>query len=493
MLGLMPRMEIDGVTVLVEPRPGEAQADLTFGVGGQDEDVDTAGLSQYVLELILDRMAGRPIEAEGITSRRTTNLYANGEPDAVFAQLTAFCEAITELFPRRYVELDPLNRDLEFWIEPALLDPWASLRARLTGEPERWPVVGPEAFTDDEVNRHVVRHFTTGNAVLVLSCPPPPDLRLPLPAGGRSVHSRQFPAPPSAATWYADAVLGTGLAFWANADHAEAVATSVVLADRAQDALKRSGSALIVGRYQVLTTDGRTLIGLALRMPKRSRAVSVARSASAAALLWRELGRLASEPPSLEELAGHHRRMVDELAALRGKISKLVPGAWDQLGDAEWAGEQDAEEVLFDRADPVDVVAVLPGLSTATVARIAADAVRRATIVVPQGARPELAGMAEGGCPRYTVVPAGQELRPSWPRRLWTKQRLILASDALTDIDAEGRTHTIPFADLLIVDTERHTYIAHCGHGCVTDVTAFARALAPLRDRLPARRWRFAT
>jgi hypothetical protein len=76
-------------------------------------------------------------------------------------------------------------------------------------------------------------------------------------------------------------------------------------------------------------------------------------------------------------------------------------------------------------------------------------------------------------------------------RRRWRSRQLAVGDDAVVETGEDGRTHTVLFSDLLLVHDRRRLLMAHCGHDCATDVTAFARKLRRIEDRLPARAWRY--
>ncbi|TWG21987.1 hypothetical protein FHX75_12505 [Micromonospora palomenae] len=113
-----------------------------------------------------------------------------------------------------------------------------------------------------------------------------------------------------------------------------------------------------------------------------------------------------------------------------------------------------------------------------------------AMVVVPHGTRPALPGTAEQACPRGSVQPSGEVYRPALLKRLGSKGVLIIGSDSVATVDGDGDVHTVPLADALLIEGDGRFWLAHPGHGCVTDVSDQSAAVVRLRSVLPPRRVR---
>jgi hypothetical protein len=69
--------------------------------------------------------------------------------------------------------------------------------------------------------------------------------------------------------------------------------------------------------------------------------------------------------------------------------------------------------------------------------------VASALLVVPFEVNVQLDGMTRVSCPMSSYTPPGEALRPSLVRRLLgAKEQLVLASDAVHLVGADGAVHT---------------------------------------------------
>ncbi|MEO3818665.1 hypothetical protein [Plantactinospora sp. B24E8] len=487
----MWRGEIDGVTVLREDLPGVPAATLTFGCGARDEELDTTGLTHLVQALVGRAEPDRADRSTEGTSVVDTSFTAAGSPEQIAEHFAAVCAAVSDLPGEDLVDAvadaDPEDRYLPD-VED-LRDPWGSLLARRFGPSgpglARWPVVDYRLFTADEIRRHVTTYFTGGNAVLATTAAIPADLRLPLPPGPRVSH----PTPPvrhqTGPIWYADEVHGPGLSFGAEPG-AAVVLLLRVLMTLVQAALDRAGLALTAYPVFLAVDSTRHEFGLTVS-PKGGR-VRDSDSTAAAGLLWTELLRLVRDGPEQAEL-DHETREEPNTALPEALRARLASVEWlRSVAELEPATGRE----LFGTADNhiPDARAELRGLTPAAARDLMSGWLSTATIVVPSGARPSLSGCTEDPCPRTRHVPSGEVLRPPLLKRRRNRGTLVIGMDRISTVDGEGDVHTVPLSDALVAERNGALWLAHTGHGCLTDISDFAGAADKLRSLLPPRRFR---
>lgn len=180
----MQQTEIDRVPVLWEQGPEPLTAALVFGVGARHETFRTVGVTHLVEHLVMGALPKSALDRNAQVDLLSTAFHATGRPDDVVEFIHQVCAAISEL---------PLDR----------LELEAGVLKAEGGAPEPPPVAvalvrrygyraqglagstgaGIDQVTREQVVEHARRHFTSANAVLVLSGPPPEGLRLTLPAG----------------------------------------------------------------------------------------------------------------------------------------------------------------------------------------------------------------------------------------------------------------------------------------------------------------------
>ncbi|MFE9693360.1 hypothetical protein [Micromonospora sp. NPDC005806] len=482
------RGEIDGVTVLREDQPGMPVGSLSFGCDPRDEDLDTIGLTHLVQCLVLRAEPCAAEECTEMTALVDTSFTAAGTSEQLAEHFTAVCAAVAALPPGdladALAEADPEDRYLGD-IEDGLLDPWGSLLARRYGPAgpglARWPAVDYRLFTADEIRRHVGTFFTAGNAVLALTAAAPPDLRLPLPAGPRVTRTASA-VRRTGPIWYADEVRGAGLTVRVEPG-VEAVALVRLLRSRVNAELARAGLAAQSDRVSLPVDADRHEYGLVVR--PRGKKSKAGDAAAAAEVLWAELRRLVHDGPEQAEL--------DREIAFAEVPPTAVPGMRRDWLARIGALEQPAQLELFGTADhyyhpaPVDR---LRRLTPAAARDLTAGWLSAALVVVPRGAVPTLPGLVEQSCPTSRIPPSGEMYRPPVLKRLGRKDVLVLGTDSVATVDSDGTVHTVPLAEALLAERDGRYWLAHTGHGCVTDISDHSGAAAALRSVLPARRVR---
>jgi hypothetical protein len=183
-LNTVRETEVDGVLCFYVDmgRPASA-AHLLFRQGFVDEALHETGWLHLLEHLaLLDRETlRRPIN--GQVSMLLTRFAAFGSPEEVSRHLGALCRWVAEpdfrllarergvLQARAHQRNDPLIRSLTW-------------RYGATGPGvTSYAEVGALRATPETLAEYSWRVFNAANAILVLDGPPPPELRLPLPAG----------------------------------------------------------------------------------------------------------------------------------------------------------------------------------------------------------------------------------------------------------------------------------------------------------------------
>ncbi len=469
----MHRGELDGVTVSWQDLSEEVHASLVFGVGTREEGVDRIGLNHLVQLLVLDEIS---TEADQHTTFVDTAFTASGTPDEVAAHLAECCAVLADLPLDRLDEIaaqadpDDLVVALGLELDDSCRDPWGSLLARRLGAAgagvARWPAVPYAAFTADEVREHTARYFHAGNAALGLSRAPWPGLELTLPPGRRPDHDAVAARP--AGGWYHDEVVAPGIAVTAAAGPLPMLVLGVLCA-RVNDALDEAGFDCWTNEWSTPVSATSLEIGLSLHYSGTGRTRD---SALAAAILWEQLGAIATAPPSQQELDD-----AIDWAAVEDGIDRLPI---------------EAKASLLDPSDEfgADDIAAARALTPYDVSGAAASWLGTALVVVPVGTPADLPGLARIGCPTGTFAPPGKVLKPSRWRKLrrGDDEHLVLADDAIHHV-RDGAVHSTPLADAILVEHGTEVLLGNVRHGCLTDVTAFGAAKT-IGVRLPDRRWR---
>jgi hypothetical protein len=456
----MERAEIDGVPVLWRDQPGPFGGMLVFGVGSLDEGLDEQGFG-YVIQEAATAGLPAPAATSDLTGPDTTSFSVIGSPDEVGAYLTALCRALSG--PLDVTSVDLADRLTDYLIDPPHRDPWASLVARRLRAYDRWPSV-PEP-PPVEVTRFRDTWFTAGNAVLILTGPPPAGLRLPLTPGPRPTHPVRVAAG-MPLSWYADSVAAPGLSFVA-ADRATAYPVTRALMRRIDGALQQAREPVQCFPDAIGFAPDGYLFGLTLGSLRESTQGDAARQAE---ILWTEVRRFADEGPSTTDLEAAASTASPKLPESVARWRALFELSGD--ADRELLGYSVEEESA---ADPS--------------AEALAGLLPSAVMVVPAGARPALPGLSEFSCADATYLPPGDEVRPPLLKRRSTRLRLIISTDSVSTVDEAGVVHTIPRDDLLVIGGDG-LWLGHAGHGCSTDVSAYAGFEERLAALVPPQRHR---
>ena len=188
------RTTVDGVPVFWLSVPGPLRAMLIFRVGVIDETLPARGITHLVEHLAMFVPMQNAAMATRMNARvepLRTRFFAGGSPDEVTTFLGDVTANLSSLpFDRLQSEKGILRTEASNKTHGSVKGTW-NLRFGARGP----GVIDYEEFglrwlTDQDVAAWAAANFTAGNAVLWLSGPPPPALRLNLPPGPR----RSLPA-----------------------------------------------------------------------------------------------------------------------------------------------------------------------------------------------------------------------------------------------------------------------------------------------------------
>lgn len=176
--------EIDGVRCFwVDSGRPTLAAQLAFRCGTADEPVPESGWLHLLEHLALHGREAPGLQLNGSVSPLTTTFEAHGPVEAVVEHLGVVSRFLSApRFDDLHRERRVLRAESEMRAGPAQRAFGWRYGARGPGA-LAYAEAGLGAATAEGLRARAARVFTTGNAVLVLDGPPPPDLRLALPAG----------------------------------------------------------------------------------------------------------------------------------------------------------------------------------------------------------------------------------------------------------------------------------------------------------------------
>lgn len=436
--------QIDGVPVLWAEAPGPLEAVLMFGCGVRDETFRTLGVTHLVEHLAMSTLPRLHHEHNASVDLGLTQFTCTGRPEQVAEFLAKVCEALGTLpLDRIEQEAGVLAAENGSATDPTTAE-LLSVRYGVQGPGlASFPGPGPDRIPVEAVQDTVARFFHAGNAVLVLTGPPPAGLRLPLPAGTRPDRSTAQPVLAAAAGWQQADVPGPGLALLCDLDDPVMQLAVNVLRERLTELVRHQhGLSYDVGGDVVHSGPGqgdRTLC-LDARAGQEQRV---------AELLWQEALRLAAEGPSAAELAEEVEAAREVFEDPRSVVYELGEAAGELLLGGNY-GEAPARLEALRKVTPDQVRTVF------------AAALGSALLVVPvevEVALRQLDGteLPMLSCTVQSELPrGGQEFRPSLKDRLrWSaarKARLVVTDEGLWASHSDGSVHHVPFAEVVGVE-----------------------------------------
>lgn len=250
--------EIDGVAVVWVETRGPLFGLLQFRSGVADETFATSGRTHLLEHLVMSTLLDPALPRNGFVGATATGFHANGRPEQVVDFLAGVCRALHAL------PLDRLDAEKKILAaEAAARGPnvLAHLLAWRFGAGGygllSLPEAGLEHATGEQLRSLAAERFTRGNAVLCLSGPPPPGVRLDLPPGPRHPPPAPSAALPALPTWTVDAH-GGGVAASAMVPRVRAGPLLAALADERLRSRLRTEQALSYAPsvdYMPLTAD----------------------------------------------------------------------------------------------------------------------------------------------------------------------------------------------------------------------------------------------
>ncbi len=318
----MRDMQIDGVPVFVADGPSPSVVGLVFGVGRADETFVRGGLTHLVEHLAMSAPGRTTYECNASVDLRRTEFTATGTPEQVRDFLELICRALGDLpLDRLRVEVDVLRTEGAAAAPPAV-------GTLLT---ERYGLTGPglggvrepalTSLTAEDVRDWARTWFTRGNAALWVTGPVPAGLRLPLPDGEPPARPPLWRSPVPTPAW---TETGSPGAVSLGGELPPGIAGSVtleVLRRRVEDALRHRRGVAYAVTADRLPLDAVTRFGVLVTDVRAGQEDLVA------AVLWREVQRLADEGPTADELEHERRSITDALDAPRSEAEEVVSRA----------------------------------------------------------------------------------------------------------------------------------------------------------------------
>lgn len=370
----MHRTEHHGIPLLWKEGPLPFTGALVFRVGARDETFRTSQATHAVEHLVCSTVPRSHLEHNAYVNDETTVFHATGRPEQVAAYLAQIARALSDLpLDRLERELTVLDAEDGTHVHPAL--GWsAAVRFGASGP----GLVGPGGapvlqLRPDDVLAHARRHFTAGNAVLVLTGPPPAELDVRLPEGPRPVREPE-PATAVPTPAYGEAGSPSPLISYAFPRSETGWLLPQIFEERLTDRLRHElGISYAVEGDFMRLGDSVLVAHMPDGRPEHAGTV--------ATTLWSVLGDLADHGPTPEELRHHvegHRESLDDprlvLDDLVWAAVRLLDGApemspLERLAQAEavtpdtlrdWARAARDSTIL---GLPEDVSVDLPGLT----------------------------------------------------------------------------------------------------------------------------------
>lgn len=307
--------QVDGVHTLWCDVPGPVIGALQFRVGQTDESLTSRGITHLCEHLLLSHFGSTPYAYQGTTGTTTTTFSVRGTPEEVAAHLTSVCDVLRSgqflerlEHERRVLSIEARQRGR------GLVTDHLSRRFGATGPGLfDWDEWGLHRLTRDEVWAWAATRFTRANAVLSLSGPPPPGLRLELFDG---VHLPTATVAPFHASLPASTIWDGPAGLTALVPRSRAATGALsIYAERVVQTLRHEMGAAYSPAADYIPLDGGTALVVA------QTEATGQHGPRAAWHLYQMLGDLASTGPTAAEIERLHdaerRARMEPDAALR--------------------------------------------------------------------------------------------------------------------------------------------------------------------------------
>ncbi|TNC22101.1 M16 family metallopeptidase [Amycolatopsis alkalitolerans] len=302
------RTEVDGVPVFWHTQPGRLNASLIFGVGVAHETFLETGITHLVEHLAMRPLRTGRYENNATTSMLHTSFDVTSTPDTVTDHLRRTCGSL------RHLDTGPLELERGILVaeertsEGPGVTTW--LPASIWFGNQAYGLAGNLQLATvhagaEDVRAWRARWFHRGNAALVLSGPPPADLRLLLPDGPRRQPPQVTPfrLNTPARTTVPNGVVGCALVDWT----AGMACAAGILIARLTDRLRHlEGLVYDIAFDHQMVGERQAVLGFGTDVPdKHARRVLDA--------IRFELAALAESGPTGEELAADRDSLMEQV------------------------------------------------------------------------------------------------------------------------------------------------------------------------------------
>ncbi|WP_236794943.1 pitrilysin family protein [Amycolatopsis sp. GM8] len=363
------RTEVDGVPVFWHTQPGRLNASLLFGVGIAHETFLETGITHLVEHLAMRPLRTGRYENNASTAMLHTSFDVTSSTETVVDHLRRICVSLSNLDTGPLeVERDILVAEertsdgpgVTEWLPASI---WFGNQA--FGLAGNLQVATVHASADD-VRAWRARWFHRGNAALVLSGPPPAELRLPLPDGPRR---QPPPVTPFDLTTPAQTTVPNGVVACALVDWtAEMACAAGILMSRLTDRLRHlEGLVYDIGFDHQLIDGRRAVLGFGTDVPDKHvrRVLDAIRT---------ELATLGANGPTGEELAADRTGLVEQLTEREFIEYRAFDDAMSELTGWDSAAAHQKQ--------------VLAGVGAGAVAAAARELAGKLVLCGPQGQLP---------------------------------------------------------------------------------------------------------
>jgi predicted Zn-dependent peptidase len=451
----MNRTDIDGVRVLWEDAPAPFSASLVFGVGARHETFRTVGVTHFIEHLVMATLPKSHLDHNAQVDAESTIFHASGSAEAVVDFISAVCAAIGDLpLGRLGLEAGVLEAEGGSSAHPAmcaaLTDRFGFEGIGLLGTDG----AGVQQITAQQVTDHLRRYFVRGNAVLVLTGPPPAGLTVPLPPGVPPVPvaagtSRQ--RAPGRLT-YGGPMPSLSIEV-ESVDDADALALMRILVERMTDCLRhRQGLAYEVGCSGARVDETRKV--MAFWADGREGHLD-----KVATGLWETLRGLAAEGPTLEEIAHDRAGMEEFLGDARATQERLEGDALRLLQGRQPLTAQEAR-------------AAHDGLTPAHLQDLAARSLTTALLQLPEDVEVDLADLPvlDGEDQVYGDAPVSGRTHRKRSLAFGPFSLRAVVGDTGASLQVYGDTLTVLWEDIVGLGTGPHERVLLARDGAVLEL-----------------------